>query len=464
MKQRSKALSQDGLYLLGLDLHWLTERQLRALLWEFNDAFPQAWAFLPPMGADQLLLAGWKSDPKIEWDRFVRVLQKGSDKLTPLEIRSPLDLADRALCSQEGIAALKDKDGIWSRVWQHAIRHQKHPLLPLFKEQVSPEGLFAGNEDLTGVLSERGKSSAAFLDLLEKNAQGNLEQVFQTSRELSATTSGARSLDPLIAPYLAGAKAAIERAQVQGGLTTAWESARTNLSAALLLNPKSAEAHALMGEVHLAEGRLSPATSSFRTALDLQPGLRDPLLGLGRIALRRNDLPSAEKHLREAQTAHPRDWLCAYDLGAFLIDRGLQDEAESYLRKAVALADGEQAAPHAALAQLYLSRGDATAALLEAHRAIRIEKSALNAYILGKAYFEAEQTKSAEQYFQRAILADPNFWQARAGMGLIFAEEGQWKRCVDAFERVLTINMGNQAAQQNLAHCQAQLTTSTPAP
>ena len=96
---------------------------------------------------------------------------------------------------------------------------------------------------------------------------------------------------------------------------------------------------------------------------------------------------------------------------------------------------------------------------MEAHRAIGIEKNAMNAYVLGKAYFEVEQPESAAQYFQRAILADPTFWQARAGMGLVFIESAKWKRCIESFERVLELNPEQEAAIQNLAHCEAQLGT-----
>ena len=94
---------------------------------------------------------------------------------------------------------------------------------------------------------------------------------------------------------------------------------------------------------------------------------------------------------------------------------------------------------------------------MEAHRAIGIEKNAMNAYVLGKAYFEVEQTESAIQYFQRAILADPSFWQARAGMGIIYAESGDWERCVGAFERVLQSEPNNQAAKENRGRCQGQI-------
>jgi tetratricopeptide (TPR) repeat protein len=455
LKKRNARLSDSGVYALGVDLHWLTEQDLKGLISDFESVFSYAWAFLPPKGADQLILCGWESPQEREWDRFIQVLQRGKGALAALDIRSPLDLADRALGNSHDLAQIGGPSQ--PRRWMGNLSALSPPLLPLFRNHIHPEDLFPANLELAAILQERGHATSAFLQLLSDNAHGNLEAVFKTSRSLLATESGKRSLDPLVAPYLEAARAAIAKGRSQGTLTTAWDNARTNLTAALLLNPNSAEAHALLGEAHLATGRLSPATQSFLRALELQPGQRDPLLGLGQIALQRNDLPSAEAHLREAHLAHPKDWLPAYNLGAFLMDRGLDKEAESVLRKAAAWAENEHAAPHTALAQLFLSRGQATAALLEAHRALGIEKNAMNAYVLGKAYFEVEQPDSATQYFQRAILADPGFWQARAGMGILYAESGDWQRCVDAFDRVLQVAPTNRAAQENHGRCLAQV-------
>ena len=455
LQKRKNNLSNAGVYVLGVDLHWLTQSDLKGLISDFHAVFPNAWTFLPPKGADQLILCGWSGSVQLDWERFVQVLQRGKTPLAALDIRSPLDLADRALSNGQELAQLSKP--AQTRRWMRNLSPLSPPLLPLFRNHAHPETLFPENLELAAILKERGRATSTFLQLLSDNAHGKLEEVFKTSRSLLQTEGGQRSLDPLVEPYLEGARAAIAKGRAQGSVTTAWDKARTNLTAALLLNANSAEAHALMGEVHLATGRLSPATQSFLRALELQPGRRDPLLGLGQIALQRKDLPSAETHLREAHVAHPKDWLPAYNLGAFLFDRGLHQEAESVLRKSAAWAENQHSAPHTALAQLFLSKGQATAALLEAHRAIGIEKNAMNAYVLGKAYFEVEQNESATQYFQRAILADPSFWQARAGMGVIYAESGDWERCIDAFERVLQTEPNNHAAQENRGRCQSQI-------
>lgn len=456
LSQRREALGSEGVYVLGLDLYWVSEAVLRALLDDFVSTFEDAWAFLPPQGADQLVLVGRTTPAPPSWNRFVMASQGAAAALGRLNIRSPLDLADRVLSGPNGLSKLRSRSRSLELPKVQDLSGSPRLLLPLFRPHLADDNLFSDQPDVVAALAPRREAVAAFLTLLESNEQGKMDEVFRTSRELAQLDSGDRSLDPLISPYLDNARKALEVARSQGGVTTALDRAQTELSAALLLNPNSAPAHALMGEVQLLQGRLSAANESFQKALRILPGSRDPLLGLASIAIQRKDYPSAETHLREVVVANPKDWLANYNLGTFLFERGLTDEAEETLRKAIKLNEGRQSAPNTALAQLYLSRGEATAALMEAHRAIGIEKNAMNAYVLGKAYFEVEQTDSAAQYFQRAILADPSFWQARAGMGLIFVESGEWKRCIESFQKVLEIEPGNEAAMQNLAHCESQ--------
>lgn len=454
--KRRDALANDGLYVLGLDLYWISESTLRNLLSDLQQVFEDSWAFLPPQGADQLVLVGRSTTTPPSWERFVMASQTAAEALGRVNIRSPLDLADRVLSGPSGLSRLGSDARPVQLPRVRDLHGSPRLLLPLFRGHLDEDDLFGDQAEVMSALAPRRQAVDAFLALLESNEQGKMDEVFKTSRELAQLDSGDRSLDPLIAPYLDNARKALEVARSQGGVTTALDRAQTELSAALLLNPNSAPAHALMGEVQLLQGRLSAANENFQKALRIQPGSRDPLLGLSSIAIQRKDYPSAEKHLREVVTANPKDWLSNYNLGAFLFERGLNDEAEEVLRKAIQLNEGRQSAPNTALAQLYLNRGEATAALMEAHRAIGIEKNAMNAYVLGKAYFEVEQPDSAAQYFQRAILADPGFWQARAGMGLIFIESGEWTRCIESFEKVLEIEPGNEAARSNLAHCQAQ--------
>jgi len=456
--RRKSRLRTHGIYALALDLKWLTKKDLRQTLHDFSNAFSQRWTFLHPKGANHVALIGWQRPDKIAWSRFLESTQNAPELLANLSISSPLDLADLAICGPNCMASIGEQTDQKSRLWPQKRAASKEPTLPIFLPHLEEDFLFENEEkELIAVLKERKRANAAYLNFLTHSTSGRMDKALQDIKSLGKTESGLRKLDPLIQPYINRARIAVDRARQQGALSTGWEQAKSELNNAIALNPRSADAHALLGDVHLALGQLSWANKSFKRALELQPGMRNPLVGLSEVALRRKDLPAAESNLRKAIAAHPKDWLVTYRLGVFLSERGLNDEAEDLLRKAITLSESKEPAPHRAMAQLYLSRGEATAALIEAHRALSLEKSAINAHIVGKAYFEVEQIDTAAQYFRRAVLADPNFWQARGGMGLIYIEQSDWKRCVETFEQILLIAPNNQPATENLALCKAEI-------
>ena len=135
------------------------------------------------------------------------------------------------------------------------------------------------------------------------------------------------------------------------------------------------------------------------------------------------------------------------------MEKGETALAEELLREAAGLSEDQEATPHTALADLYLSIGEPTRALVEARRAMALSPSAHNSYIQGKAYYEVEQYEQAESAFQQAVLGDPNLWQSRAGLGLIYALRGDYARCVSAFTDVLSASPNNPMAVENLNRC-----------
>jgi Flp pilus assembly protein TadD len=165
----------------------------------------------------------------------------------------------------------------------------------------------------------------------------------------------------------------------------------------------------------------------------------------------------AERFLVTARERNPAEWSAAYNLGVFLSQEGRYGEAEEHLRKSSQLAGKDLAAPHAALSQLYLGMGQPTRALVEASLAASQEPTALHHALRGKAFYEVDQVDAAATAFQEAILLDPGHWQARAGMGLVYARRGEFGRCVQAFQGVLAADPGNPAATENLRRCEAAL-------
>ncbi|MEE2751299.1 MAG: tetratricopeptide repeat protein [Myxococcota bacterium] len=467
LKHRKAALAPHGLYILVATTSWMEAKQFRGILSDMAEVFPAAWAFLPPNGADQVVLVGWKTEPSPSWDNFLEGAARGLDTLATLDIRSALDLADRAISGSEAMAEL-GKQPTSLRPWGLSSNLHNRPAMHLTTMRDSLEGarsLFGETLEprIGDLLDDRAETQRNFLELLEQATHGDIREVYAQSRALLEKSSGARALDPVIEPYLESARTGITQGLKEGPSSSGWTRAQRSLSTAQLLHPKSAAVQALLGEPLLAQGNLARAAEHFTKALKLEEGRVDALHGLARVALQRGNVAGAEQHLVTAVERNPSDWTAVHNLGVFLYERGRFAEAEERLRKSAHLAGESIAAPHSALAQLYLANNQPTRALVEAARATSLQPNGLNHYLRGKAYYEVDQVDAAANAFQEAVLSDPDNWQAQGGLGLVYARRGQYKRCVQSFRKVLAAEPGNPAAQENLRRCQDAADQAQPA-
>lgn len=111
----------------------------------------------------------------------------------------------------------------------------------------------------------------------------------------------------------------------------------------------------------LEEDSPEEAVSAYRRALEIDPGLADAHLNLGRLLHERTEMAEAEQHYRRAQELLPDDATPAYNLGVALQDLGRpRDAAEAYeaaLKRDPTLADA-----HYNLAGIYEDLGEPEAA------------------------------------------------------------------------------------------------------
>ena len=111
----------------------------------------------------------------------------------------------------------------------------------------------------------------------------------------------------------------------------------------------------------LEEDSPEEAMAAYRQALELEPGLADAHLNLGRLLHERGQTPDAERHYRQALAARPDDATAAYNLGVALQDLGrLSDAAQAY--EAALELDRTLADAHYNLAGLYEKLGEPEAA------------------------------------------------------------------------------------------------------
>src|SRR5215210_4310223 len=111
----------------------------------------------------------------------------------------------------------------------------------------------------------------------------------------------------------------------------------------------------------LEEDSPEEAMAAYRRALEIEPGLADAHLNLGRLLQERGVTAEAEVHYRQALAARPDDATAAYNLGVALQDLGRLDEAAEAYEAALGI-DRSLADAHFNLAGLYEKLGEREAA------------------------------------------------------------------------------------------------------
>jgi tetratricopeptide (TPR) repeat protein len=120
--------------------------------------------------------------------------------------------------------------------------------------------------------------------------------------------------------------------------------------------PETAEAWYARGCDLEADDDLDRAMAAYGRALEIEPGLADAHLNLGRLRHELGDLTAAERHYRAALDAQPDEPTTAFNLGVVLQDLGRLESAAAAYEKALEL-DDRFADAHYNLAGIYETLG-----------------------------------------------------------------------------------------------------------
>jgi len=461
-------LAPDGIYVLVLHLGWLPDGAAAAQAASFADHFPVVQAWLPPFGADSLILVGTAAP--IPYRRLVARLDETPGLEATLDAEEPADLASLAIADGAGLrawqaelqGALPSPTALGPTLTERPVLH----LSGLATHIADPAALWElAPDEPQAALQARLLARASFLHLLGEASTGNMEAVFRRARELQAAGGkvGAATLEPLIEPHLRDARAALDRARTEGLASKAWDDALRYATTARMLAPTSPRPLDLLGDIALGRGKITSAEEDYQQALDLDPADVPALTGLGRAARARGDLLAAEGFLRKATDADPRDWRTWQNLGRFLAEQQRLDEGEDALRKAIQLSEGQQAGPYLNLAELQLDQEQPAAGLLTAEKALGIQESGYAWYLRGRAHYDLDQLESAQSDFRRAVLLAPDLALARGGIGLVLWRQGELEQAADAFRTVLRLSPQNAAAREDLKRIEEDIEARAPA-
>lgn len=120
-----------------------------------------------------------------------------------------------------------------------------------------------------------------------------------------------------------------------------------------------------LGTIAYQQGRYSEAEANFRRALDAEPDAFEPLVNLGGVLLNLSRPTEALEANRRAVARRPNDALANSQLGMSELANGDLDAALAHLQAAKQLDPSHFSRPQLLLAQIYLQRGNSSAAQAE---------------------------------------------------------------------------------------------------
>lgn len=214
-------------------------------------------------------------------------------------------------------------------------------------------------------------------------------------------------VDAVLAAVPVHARAMLLKAQF---LTAArhWDAALPLARTALAAEPKSSEAHALIGDILFGIGDLEGAFASYGEAFRLNPAADRLPVQLARVAVMLGRGADAVQTARDAKRRQPNDPVATLALAQALALTGSYDAAESTLRPLI-----DNGAPSSAvqtlLGTIRVGRGNRAGAREAFTRALQLDPKAADA-IDGVVRLDLQErnVRAARQRVERALAGDPD--------------------------------------------------------
>lgn len=198
------------------------------------------------------------------------------------------------------------------------------------------------------------------------------------------------------------------------------------------------------------DGAIDAAGAAYREILRHQPRHAGALMGLGVIALHRNEAAQALALLEEARTIAPRDPAVLNNLGLALLAAGREQEALAIWRRVLTIQ------PRSADALVNLGNADARAARIDS--AISRYRAALGAdggcvsaaANLGGLLVGRRAYSEAVRWLRHAAKLDPGNADIQVNLGRAYSECGFSREARLAFTHAARLRPGDAAAASNL--------------
>ncbi len=281
-----------------------------------------------------------------------------------------------------------------------------------------------------------------FLELARRAAALHRQGQFQGALTLAEQLSAAFPPSP---PLLSLAGTAANSL----GLT---DKAEHYFRQALALSPDYAIAHANLGLVLKASGRLQQAEASFRKALDIQPDDADVWVNLGNLLRATGQIGPAQAAYEKALAYAPDHAGALYNLGLLLVELGRPQEAEKAFRHALRLRP-DWADVHNELGNLLADGLRFTEADAAYRQAISLDPNHADAHFnLGVLLKDSHRDREAAACLERAIAIQPEHADALNCLGNLFVDQGRPQEAEAAYRRALALKPGSANVHNNLGN------------
>ncbi len=426
---------------LGVDV-----AALRDTLRAFAAVWPVAAVYVPPEGAEELVVVG-TAEP-VTWDAL-SLCVRSAPWLRLAGLGSALELASLVIADHHAMAALAEGEAPSLGLPEAG---EALPITSLFGADAESAHAFVGA--LPAELTARQSTRRAALQVLRASAGGDIRLALERARGLAAEAGAGVAIDPMVEPLLERARSVAARAALEGERSDLWAEADSVIEAALVMNPGSAAARCLRGDLAYSRRRADEALRWYSECAERDPQSSRAFQGVGAAQKALGRLPEAETALRESARLAPDDWATQLNLGSLLRQVGKLDEAERVLRRAEFLGsqttDAGRSRTHLALARLYLQTSRAELALAEARRAELEEAGADSAFWSGAAQYELGAWAEAEASYRKALDRNGKLLDAREGLGLCLARRGDYRGAAEAFREVLAADPRRSVSREKL--------------
>ncbi len=214
--------------------------------------------------------------------------------------------------------------------------------------------------------------------------------------------------------------------------------------------------------------RLTLAEEIYRQVLEVMPLQPDALHGLGSLALQQGKFQDAKKFLCLAVEAQPNSFKHWLALGNCHQLQAEYSQAVDAYQKALA-ADCNVAAIHNNLGYALQKLGKFSKAIASYKKALEIQPDCTEAYVnlgntlhaqgklssdkqsyyaqlnykLGLARKQAGDLNNARDYYQQAIVLQPDNWEIHYNLGIVFQEQEEFDKGIASYYQALKLNSQN---------------------